>query len=132
MDERTAVVVGGVLRHELCDLPTLPSCARGRAALLGDAARAMSPALGQGACRALEDAVTLADRLDGGPVDEALRRYDRLRRPRTRQVVRRSARVEAVARWAWPPAVVLRDSVVRLTPSALASRSMDPVLGWTP
>lgn len=127
-----AVPEGGALGHELYDLPALPSFARGRVALLGDAAHAMSPALGQGACQALEDAVTLADCLDGAEVGEALRRYDRMRRRRTQQVVRRSARMEAVARWAWPPAVALRDLAARLTPAAVALRSMDPVLGWTP
>ena len=38
----------------------LPRLAVGRVALLGDAAHAMTPDLGQGACQAFEDAVVLA------------------------------------------------------------------------
>jgi 2-polyprenyl-6-methoxyphenol hydroxylase-like FAD-dependent oxidoreductase len=38
----------------------LPAYHRGRVALLGDAAHAMTPHLGQGACQAIEDAVVLA------------------------------------------------------------------------
>ena len=58
----------------------LPALAVGRVALLGDAAHAMTPDLGQGACQAFEDAVTLASVLDAD-VPAALARYDALRRP---------------------------------------------------
>ncbi|WP_225854017.1 FAD-dependent monooxygenase [Micromonospora sp. AMSO31t] len=51
---------GAVLRTDLFHLATaLPSYVRGRVALLGDAAHAMTPHLGQGAGQAIEDAVVL-------------------------------------------------------------------------
>lgn len=62
-----------------------------RTVLIGDAAHPMRPHLGQGGCQALEDAATLAAALratDG--VDEALARYQRVRRRRVRGVVGRS------------------------------------------
>lgn len=49
-----------VLCHDIYDLDPLPSYAKGRIVLLGDAAHAMTPFLAQGACQALEDAVVLA------------------------------------------------------------------------
>ncbi|MEU3166924.1 FAD-dependent oxidoreductase [Streptosporangium sp. NPDC006930] len=50
-----------VLRNDIRYLATpLPAMHRGRVALLGDAAHAMTPNLGQGACQAIEDAVVLA------------------------------------------------------------------------
>jgi 2-polyprenyl-6-methoxyphenol hydroxylase-like FAD-dependent oxidoreductase len=128
-----AVPEGGVLRHDVYDLPPLSTYVCGRVALLGDAAHAMDPFLGQGACQALEDAVTLAACLDATPdLDTALARYDRLRRPRTQAIVRRSARLGKVALWSWPPAVLSRDLAATLTPAAATLRSMAPVLGWTP
>ena len=128
-----AVPEDGVLRHDVYDLPPLPTYVCGRAVLLGDAAHAMDPVLGQGACQALEDAVTLAACLDAtADVDAALARYDRLRRPRTQAVVRRSARAGAVVQWSSPPAAVMRDLAARLTPATATLRSMAPVLGWTP
>lgn len=54
---------------------------RGRAVLVGDAAHAMSPQLGQGANMALVDALALRDALREAPtLPEALARYERQRR----------------------------------------------------
>ncbi|MFF1871569.1 FAD-dependent oxidoreductase [Kitasatospora herbaricolor] len=75
-----------------------------RAVLLGDAAHAASPATGQGASMALEDAVVLAKALreaapDGvssaGAHVAALARYEALRRPRAEQNTVASARLTA-------------------------------------
>ncbi|MGA4844929.1 FAD-dependent monooxygenase [Streptomyces sp. G5(2025)] len=128
-----AVPADAVLRHDLYDLPPLSTFVRGRVALLGDAAHAMTPNLGQGACQALEDAVTLAHCLDAtADTDAALRSYDRLRRPRTQAITRRSARLGTVGQLAWPPAALLRDTAARLVPARATLRSMAPVFGWSP
>ncbi|MEU8133506.1 FAD-dependent monooxygenase [Streptodolium elevatio] len=132
-DLLAAVPESAVLRHDIYDLPPLPDYVRGRVALLGDAAHAMTPNLGQGACQALEDAVVLAASLDAAPdIDAALARYDQARRSRTQMVVRRSARMGTIGQLAWPPAVLGRDLAARLTPAALTLRSMTPILGWRP
>ena len=61
----------------------------GRLVLLGDAAHAMPPNLGQGANSALVDGVILAEELVGDPsVTDALLRYDKRRRPLARRVQR--------------------------------------------
>jgi salicylate hydroxylase len=63
----------------------LPAWSVGRATLLGDAAHAAGPFLGQGAAMALEDAVTLAACVGRRPDDvpAALAEYEARRRPRT-------------------------------------------------
>lgn len=75
-------------RRELTDVSLPHSYARGNTVLVGDAAHAMAPNLGRGACESLIDAVALAQSLSGGgTVPEGLRRYDHARRSRTRRVV---------------------------------------------
>ncbi|HSN33356.1 MAG TPA: 3-hydroxybenzoate 6-monooxygenase [Ideonella sp.] len=61
----------------------------GRATLLGDAAHPMLQYMAQGACMALEDAVTLGEALreSGGDFERAFARYERARVARTARVV---------------------------------------------
>ncbi|OXR44173.1 FAD-dependent urate hydroxylase [Nocardia cerradoensis] len=127
-----AVSPDSVMRHDIYRLPDLPTFVRGRVALLGDAAHAMTPNMGQGANLALEDAVTLAALLDHGGIDDALRRYDALRRPRTRALAHRSRRIGTVAQWSWTPAVRARDTALRLMPGWAMPRAFARALDWTP
>ena len=117
---------GAVLHHDLYELPPLSTYVSGRVALAGDAAHAMTPDLGQGACQALEDAVVLGDVMASG---DGLAGYDRQRRPRTQMITRRSRRIGAAAQWASPAAVHLRTAGLRLL-SASQARSLAPVLDW--
>lgn len=89
-----------VLRHDLLRLAPLPSYVSGRVALLGDAAHAMTPDLGQGACQAVIDGLVLAECLTdpSTPVEEGLREYDRRRRRPTRRLAALSSGLNALAR----------------------------------
>jgi 2-polyprenyl-6-methoxyphenol hydroxylase-like FAD-dependent oxidoreductase len=78
-------------RRRLYDLPPLPSYVNGRTVLIGDAAHAMAPNLGRGACEALLDADTLVGALSQARhIEGGLAHYDAARRPATRRVVRRA------------------------------------------
>jgi 2-polyprenyl-6-methoxyphenol hydroxylase-like FAD-dependent oxidoreductase len=104
----------------------LPALAVGRVALLGDAAHAMTPDLGQGGCQAFEDAAALGALLGGArPADvpALLGRYDRVRRPRTTALQRQARRVNRLLRLRGP-AARLRDAALRAVPSALATPAL--------
>ena len=73
----------------LYDRRPVPSWTSGRLALLGDAAHAMLPHLGQGANQAIEDGVALAvilEKRDTSEVPACLRHYEGFRRERTEMV----------------------------------------------
>ncbi|MGI5162144.1 FAD-dependent oxidoreductase [Microbispora sp. CA-102843] len=109
-----------------CLAEPLPSFATGRIALLGDAAHAMSPDLGQGASQAFEDAAALTRHLVGAePADvtQRLLRYDAERRPSANRIMLAASRQSrltsqtGVAAW-------LRDTLLRAVPSRLATRQL--------
>lgn len=101
----------------------LPSFTLGRAVLLGDAAHAMTPNFGQGANQGLEDAATLCALLRQTPdLTRALKRYDTLRRPRTRKVARQSRLLGRVGQLSNPVLLRARDALMRATPDSVAGR----------
>ncbi|MGW2383457.1 FAD-dependent oxidoreductase [Streptomyces sp. NPDC001658] len=74
---------GTFLVTNATEIPVGTPWRSGRTLILGDAAHAASPATGQGASMALEDAVILAKSLRDAPdMDAALSHYEALRRPR--------------------------------------------------
>ncbi|MCT2592065.1 FAD-dependent monooxygenase [Streptomyces sp. N2-109] len=104
----------GVLRHDLHDLARpLPSYVSGHTALIGDAAHAMTPALGRGACEALIDGVTLARALTThDAVGDALTAYDAQRRRTTQWMARASRLLNQLVHT--PGAAPLRNAAMRV------------------
>lgn len=80
-----------IVRDDVCDRPPSQTWGRGRVTLLGDAAHAMTFAVGQGAAQAFEDAVALADSLrEADGVEAGLRSYERRR-------IKRAGRFQSMA-----------------------------------
>ncbi|HCR48676.1 MAG TPA: monooxygenase, partial [Bacteroidetes bacterium] len=110
---------------DIRDLKPLQSLTHKRLVLLGDAAHATTPNLGQGAGMAIEDALVLAKVLyDHAQLDPALQAYVRKRQLRVNKVVQMSRQIGAIAHktpgWLLP----LRNALLRLAPPSQKS------LGW--
>jgi 2-polyprenyl-6-methoxyphenol hydroxylase-like FAD-dependent oxidoreductase len=134
----------------------LPAYHHGRVAILGDAAHAMTPHLGQGACQAIEDAIVLASvaspgpgtgpragtapragtgpRAGTAPVPD-LAAYTAARLRRTRMVAKGSYRATRMSGLTSRPATALRNTGIslagRLGPRVML-RQLAPVASWTP
>ncbi|MEL7006516.1 MAG: FAD-dependent monooxygenase, partial [Bacteroidota bacterium] len=72
---------------ELTDLTGLSTWHRAAVALIGDAAHATTPNLGQGACQAIEDARVLAHYLSHAPTaEQAFTQYQATRQAKVSQI----------------------------------------------
>jgi 2-polyprenyl-6-methoxyphenol hydroxylase-like FAD-dependent oxidoreductase len=118
-----------VVRTDIHDLAKpLPSFVKGTTVLLGDAAHAMTPDLGQGANMAIEDAATLACVLSKLPIKDAIAAYDEIRRPRTQAVARKARLMGRLLQSRSP----LRDVLLRLTPASVTARQLTALQQWSP
>jgi 2-polyprenyl-6-methoxyphenol hydroxylase-like FAD-dependent oxidoreductase len=115
-----------LLVNRILRLEVLPTWTRGTVALLGDAAHAMEPNLGQGAAQSIEDAEALLVALrQGGELSSALAAYAAARRPRARMFQQESSRF---ARLALSTHTGPRDLMMRLTPDAARRLAMGLLL----
>jgi 2-polyprenyl-6-methoxyphenol hydroxylase-like FAD-dependent oxidoreductase len=123
-----------VLRHDIYRLPKLDSYYRGSVVLLGDAAHAMTPNLGQGGGQALEDAIVLAAAISRTPdVATALAHYDHERRARTQAMSLAATRQLRFGQQLQNPiAIALRNTAVALTPDRVALLALARYGKWYP
>ncbi|MHD0396993.1 FAD-dependent monooxygenase [Staphylococcus simulans] len=111
----------GILHHNIYDVTPLHTFIYGRTLLLGDAAHATTPNMGQGAGQAMEDAIVLANCLNTYDFRDALARYDSLRVKHTAKVIKRSRSIGKKAQYQNGLMISLRNFVLKRTPSRLIS-----------
>lgn len=87
-----AAIEAAIIKNEVLDIDPLPHWHRGRVCLIGDAAHAATPYMGQGGCQAVEDAYALALSVSQNPTDPAaaFTAMQRLRHGKARHIVRTS------------------------------------------
>jgi 2-polyprenyl-6-methoxyphenol hydroxylase-like FAD-dependent oxidoreductase len=120
-----------IMKNGAYDLVPLRRWGQGQVTLLGDAAHPCTPNLGQGGCMALEDAAVLAKCFDQETSPEvALRRYEALRRQRTRHIQQRSRLMGEIAQWENRIVVAGRRVVTGLLPARLFEHNLRRVYSY--
>jgi 2-polyprenyl-6-methoxyphenol hydroxylase-like FAD-dependent oxidoreductase len=120
-----------ILRNDVYFLEPLPRWRSGRVVLVGDAAHATTPGVGQGAAQAIEDAVVLAEQLGANrDLTAALAEYETIRRPRAEVVLKMSRRVDKAAQLASPLGCRIRNAVVRGLPERVQRRQLEPLVRY--
>lgn len=111
--------------NDIVDVDPIKKFSFGNIVLMGDAAHATTPNMGQGACLAIEDAVILGNTIaDSRSVEEALVAFEQKRISRTTLVVNDSWKLGRIAQLENPLLMKLRNLLLRLAPQSVAEKQI--------
>ena len=128
-----ATAEADILRNDIYELQHLHQWSHGRVTLLGDAAHAMTPNLGQGACQAIEDAIALANCLnETANVRAALKNYEKRRITRANRITRLAHYIGQAVQWENPILSVPRNIIMKNLPVSTAIKQFMWILDYQP
>lgn len=114
-----------LIQADIMDLKPLKKFAFKKIVLMGDAAHATTPNLGQGACMAIEDAAVLSNCLEQyETAEEAFLKFEIKRIPRTTTIANASRQLGRIAQLQNPILTGLRNTLMKLTPPAVAEKQL--------
>jgi 2-polyprenyl-6-methoxyphenol hydroxylase-like FAD-dependent oxidoreductase len=115
-----------LIHNDIIDLKPVEHYAFGRIVLIGDAAHATTPNMAQGACQAIEDAVTLAKCMHREPdYEAAFRNFEQQRLRRTHWITQTSWKIGKIAQLENAIFIRLRNSGFRMIPESLGRRQLE-------
>jgi 2-polyprenyl-6-methoxyphenol hydroxylase-like FAD-dependent oxidoreductase len=117
-----------IIQNDLSDLTPLKSWHKGNIVLMGDAAHATTPNLGQGACQAIEDAYVLADCLASNfipSVSQAFLQYEKIRMEKANFVVKTSMQIASLNNIGGAIGYRLRNGLMRMIPASVGEKQFD-------
>lgn len=114
-----------ILKTDISDLKPLKKWASGRVGLIGDAAHATTPNLGQGGAMAVEDALVLARSFDEVGLNEAaFERFEQHRREKVNWIVSTSWTIGKICHLRNPVARSMRNAFLMHTPKSVSKKQI--------
>ncbi|WP_088103064.1 FAD-dependent monooxygenase [Halalkalibacter urbisdiaboli] len=119
-----------ITRKVIYDLKPLQNWSKGRVVLIGDAAHATTPNLGQGACMALEDAVILAQTLEqDNSISQAVKTFEDMRMDRAKLIVNSSWMFGKIAQIENTFLCDVRNMLVKIGSSIKRNSNLNRIIG---
>ncbi len=112
----------------IIDLKPFHQWHKKKVCLIGDAAHATTPNLGQGACQAVEDAYAIGELLEANKTFEnVFASYQRLRMKKVHDIVNNSWRIGKAAHFENSFTVWVRNNLMRAVPAAASSKQLQKI-----
>lgn len=106
-----------ILRNNIYDIKPIRGWYDGNICLMGDAAHATTPNMGQGAGMAIEDAIVMADLMvNYNDVSTIFQKFEDIRFDRCMMITKTSYRIGNVGSWQNAFITTVRDTLIKLTP----------------
>lgn len=123
-----ATVKEQIIVNDIIDLKSIDKWQSEKVCLIGDAAHATTPNLGQGACQAIEDAYVLGKLLDSGlELENTFKEYENLRRKKAHIIVNTSWTVGKMAHIENSFIIWVRNFVMKNLPKSANKKQMDMI-----
>lgn len=116
-----------VFKSEIIDVKPISSWFHNTICLLGDAAHATTPNMGQGACQAIEDAYAISHYISKHPLNIAFSKYEQVRKGKANMIVNLSWRLGILSQIQNPVISVVRNFVMRLIPDKYNTKQSEKI-----
>jgi len=117
-----------IIVSDIIDLKPIDKWQNENVCLIGDAAHATTPNLGQGACQAIEDAYVLGKLLDSGiTIENTFKEYENARRKKAHMIVNTSWTVGKMAHIENRFGIWLRNFIMKNLPKSANKKQMDKI-----
>jgi 2-polyprenyl-6-methoxyphenol hydroxylase-like FAD-dependent oxidoreductase len=112
-----------LIHNDVADIEPLRQFAFGRIVLIGDAAHATTPNMGQGACQAIEDAIVMAQCLSANAdYEKAFVAFEKRRLVRTKWITQTSEKIGRMAQLENRLLISLRNTLLRFLPASASEK----------
>ncbi|MCC5940345.1 MAG: FAD-dependent monooxygenase [Balneolaceae bacterium] len=115
-----------IIFNDIIDLAPIKQWQNGKVCLIGDAAHATTPNMGQGACQAVEDAHVIGKLFDQGKsVEQIFIEYEKLRMEKAHSIVNRSWKIGKIAHFENSFAIWCRNALIKYLPQSVNEKQLD-------
>lgn len=124
----SATPAANIMFSKIIDLKPITKWQDKNACLIGDAAHATTPNLGQGACQAVEDAYTIGQLLNSGrPIESVFAEYKRLRIKKAHHIVNTSWTMGKLAHIENSLGIWIRNAMMRAIPKSANNKQLEKI-----
>lgn len=117
-----------IITGDIIDLKPIHTWQHENICLIGDAAHATTPNLGQGACQAIEDAYVLGNLIENEPsIEKTFKAYEDLRRKKAHAIVNTSWAFGKMAQMENSFGIWVRNLVLKNAPKSLNKKQMEMI-----
>lgn len=116
-----------IILNDIIDIKPMDSWSAENLCLIGDAAHATTPNMGQGGCQAVEDAYVIGKLLETEKDwNKVFARFEKIRKEKVHHIVNTSWTLGKVAQW--ENFTKIRNSIFRMIPETLNQKQMEKIL----
>ncbi|HCA09699.1 FAD-dependent monooxygenase [Chryseobacterium sp.] len=122
-----ATLEENIILNDIIDLSPIPNWHSGNLCLIGDAAHATTPNMGQGACQAIEDAYIIGKLLENSrDFNKVFGEFQKIRRKKVDYIVDTSWKIGKISQWEKGNA--LRNFFMRLIPESTHQKLAEKII----